>query len=108
MDENELELRKQLWLGHGCYLAVLYGDDGEMQCNHCMIDFKCDSLDTILLKLNQVHIKDLAKKMTVEALEELLGQIRLDVYKQKSLAVRYVLHSVEYLFKEAIKKYSNL
>lgn len=29
------ELRKWLWLNHGCPIAALYGDDGEMQCgNH--------------------------------------------------------------------------
>lgn len=33
-------LRKLLWLDHGCPLSALYGDDGEMQCHKCMIDFK--------------------------------------------------------------------
>ena len=36
-DENKI-LRKLLWLNHGC--TSLYGDDGEMQCASCMIDFK--------------------------------------------------------------------
>lgn len=35
---EELELRKLLWLRHGC--SGLYGDDGEMQCSACLIDFK--------------------------------------------------------------------
>lgn len=38
----EKKLRELLWLRHGCDLGRLYGDDGEMQCNKCMIDFKRD------------------------------------------------------------------
>lgn len=46
LDENML-LRKLLWLRHGCDGVMLYGDDGEMQCNHCGIDFKRDSVASI-------------------------------------------------------------
>lgn len=38
--EEMLRLKKLLWLRHGCSIAGLYGDDGEMQCGNCMIDFK--------------------------------------------------------------------
>lgn len=38
MSDDELTLRRMLWLRHGC--LGLYGDDGEMQCGTCMIDFK--------------------------------------------------------------------
>lgn len=41
------ELRRMLWLRHGCPTSAQYGDDGEMQCNACMIDFKRDSLQNI-------------------------------------------------------------
>jgi hypothetical protein len=34
----ELEFRRLLWQRHGC--AGLYGDDGEMQCGSCILDFK--------------------------------------------------------------------
>ena len=44
LDENML-LRKLLWIRHGC--DALYGDDGEMQCNRCMIDFKRDTAASI-------------------------------------------------------------
>lgn len=38
--ENAL-LRKLLWLRHDAdHAAGLYGDDGEMQCGQCLIDFK--------------------------------------------------------------------
>lgn len=44
MNENEmnedLALRRMLWLHHGCSVAALYGDDGEMSCGACRIDFK--------------------------------------------------------------------
>ena len=40
MDDNEKLLRQLLWLRHGCGVPALYGDDGEMQCSKCMIDFK--------------------------------------------------------------------
>jgi hypothetical protein len=44
--EKEAEnLRKLLWLNHGC--ASLYGDDGEMQCSKCLLDFKRDSIEKI-------------------------------------------------------------
>lgn len=36
--EENAELRKILWSAHGNH--VRYGDDGEMQCNSCAIDFK--------------------------------------------------------------------
>lgn len=44
--ENK-ELRKLLWLRHGCEIASLYGDDGELQCGKCMIDFRRDSAESI-------------------------------------------------------------
>lgn len=37
--ENKI-LRKLLWMRHGCPFSALYGDDGEMQCGNCRIDFK--------------------------------------------------------------------
>ena len=45
--ENTL-LRQLLWLNHGCSPAALYGDDGEMQCSACLIDFKRDPADRIM------------------------------------------------------------
>lgn len=37
--ENVL-LRQMLWLRHGCHSSALYGDDGKMDCNSCLIDFR--------------------------------------------------------------------
>lgn len=39
--DEEMTLRKLLWLRHdSSHYGILYGDDGEMQCAACMIDFK--------------------------------------------------------------------
>jgi hypothetical protein len=38
--KDEMHWRYMLWLNHGCEPAALYGDDGEMQCGRCMMDFK--------------------------------------------------------------------
>ena len=42
---DNLELRKLLWLHHGH--QGIYGDDGEMQCSRCRIDFKRDPIKVI-------------------------------------------------------------
>ena len=46
-EKENTALRRLLWLRHGCSVAGLYGDDGEMQCGVCMIDFKRDPVDVI-------------------------------------------------------------
>ena len=54
MNKNEnYQLRKLLWLHHGCHIDSLYGDDGEMQCQHCLIDFKRDSIEDIASHFTQ-------------------------------------------------------
>ncbi len=47
LKKDNKELRKLLWLNHGCSITTLYGDDGEMQCSSCRMDFKRDSIDLI-------------------------------------------------------------
>lgn len=54
-DENQ-QLRKFAWLAHGCGITSLYGDDGEMQCSDCKLDFKRDPIDTIFAKLDAKNI----------------------------------------------------
>jgi hypothetical protein len=57
----ETELRELYWKGHGCSIALLYGDDGEMQCNnidrHRPLDFKRESLDVIKEELMRARIQ---------------------------------------------------
>lgn len=50
-------LRKELWLKHGCGGAALYGDDGEMQCNSCLLDFKRNSVDQIVTRIWESDLK---------------------------------------------------
>lgn len=50
---TEQELRKLLWLNHGCPVNGLYGDDGEMQCGACMTDFKRDATEQIKINLQR-------------------------------------------------------
>lgn len=44
-ERDETILRRLLWLRHGC--GGLYGDDGEMQCGVCGIDFLRDPASLI-------------------------------------------------------------
>lgn len=64
-DAPEIEsiriLRKLLWIRHGCEYSNLYGDDGEMQCNKCRIDFK---------------------RMSVQEIEEIFHQQSQDDWKE--------------------------
>jgi hypothetical protein len=55
----EETLRKLLWLRHGCPIPSLYGDDGEMQCSECGIDFKRDDPDLIEHKWTEQNLKNI-------------------------------------------------
>lgn len=45
--EIEHRLRLEWWTGHGCQFRAIYGDDGEMQCSACLVDFKRAPLATL-------------------------------------------------------------
>lgn len=51
--DDMLALRKMAWINHGCLIGTLYGDDGEMQCSSCRIDFKRDPVKLIVEKLRE-------------------------------------------------------
>jgi hypothetical protein len=57
-DTDDFKLRKLLWLNHGCSVDLLYGDDGELQCSTCGIDFKRNSVSFID---NQFLLRSLRK-----------------------------------------------
>ena len=46
-EAESAKLRELLWIRHRCSTAALYGDDGEMQCGVCLIDFKRQSVSSI-------------------------------------------------------------
>ena len=56
--ERELTLRRMLWLSHGCH--GLYGDDGEMQCPECRLDFRRDPVETIDRRITERGMRRLA------------------------------------------------
>jgi len=62
LDENK-KLRHLLWLNHN-KCEGLYGDDGEMQCNECRIDFLRDSADEIELKIIKKKNPEYYKMLT--------------------------------------------
>ncbi len=55
---EDLRKRQWAWVTHGCAVGMLYGDDGEMQCNatksHAPVDFKRDPWSEIARKLRLV------------------------------------------------------
>ena len=59
MNPTELIFRHLLWLNHGCPVTHLYGDDGEMQCSACAIDFKRWSAGEIATRLAERRLKAL-------------------------------------------------
>lgn len=63
---DEQILRELVWYGHGCSGAALYGDDGEMQCAECRIDFKRDSVTEIQQRL---QARNLQRGAALAALE---------------------------------------
>lgn len=57
--ESEYILRELIWLRHGCGAVGLYGDDGEMHCNLCGIDFKRDPAHKIKARLLELGLESL-------------------------------------------------
>ena len=68
MKISELEtenktLRRLLWMRHGCPFPALYGDDGEMQCGVCMIDFKNQSAKTMEETFSRIGMEKYAQQI---------------------------------------------
>lgn len=58
-DYSEIEqaYRQELWINHGHVGAVLYGDDGEMQCKSCKLwDYKRSPLAAIREQANAARL----------------------------------------------------
>lgn len=64
----EAELRMTWWMNHGCRPSAQYGDDGEMSCGCCAIDFKRMPLDEIRERMQNASVERLkASGVTVES-----------------------------------------
>ena len=57
--KNEEILRELLFMEHHC--DAKYGDDGEMQCGKCMIDFRRDSAEEIKRKIAARNLERMKK-----------------------------------------------
>ncbi len=76
-DNNEL-LRHLLWIRHGCPITALYGDDGEMSCNRCGIDFKRNAAEQIDAKFVQNGKKSEIKLVSFTNHGVETGYVKLD------------------------------
>lgn len=62
---DEKILRRLLWLRHdSSHSDILYGDDGEMQCAACMIDFKRMTAADIEARLTDLGMKKLTEALS--------------------------------------------
>lgn len=62
--EDERILRQLLWANHG--YDGLYGDDGEMQCNRCRIDFVRSSAIRISAQFTEIELRKIKEQMSDE------------------------------------------
>ena len=71
--EGEPILRRLLWIRHGCSFPALYGDDGCMDCNACIIDFKNTPAKDIERRFHRISELRLRQE-TVEAINCKAGE----------------------------------
>jgi hypothetical protein len=69
MTDSERILRRLLWTYHAKD-CLLYGDDGEMQCNTCRIDFKRMSAEQIEARLTDLAWQSLYNWQRAEDSED--------------------------------------
>ena len=68
--KDEIILRRRLWINHGCHSSALYGDDGEMQCGKCLLDFKRASVKYLDAKLTEIAMRRLREKQNADKQDE--------------------------------------
>lgn len=75
----EMLLRKLLWYHHGCNPINIYGDDGELQCHECGLDFKRHS---------QKKIDDTIGKMNMARYMLEIGLVSKEEYDTANIRIR--------------------
>lgn len=65
--ENRI-LRELLWLNHGHSVAQLYGDDDEMQCQQCFLEFG-------FVDWKRTPAKEIRKQIMDAKLAEMLNKV---------------------------------
>lgn len=71
-ESDNRRLRKIWLLNHGCEYPSLYLDDGELQCGKCRIDFKRDSVESIMNRIQQKNLDSMTEE-DHEKIRKLLG-----------------------------------
>lgn len=61
LSRGERKLRQLLFIRHGCNGPALYGDDGELQCKSCLIDFLRMLPDEIEQRFMELGLRKLVK-----------------------------------------------
>lgn len=59
LQKDNRTLRYLLARQHDGPRHMIYGDDGELQCSACWIDFRLDTVDEIERKLHEAGMRDL-------------------------------------------------
>lgn len=72
-EEAVAKTREYLWVNHGCSVATLYGDDGEMSCAICRTDFKRDPVGKLIV-------------VSIKRLQSLLAEREKEVEGLKPMA----------------------
>jgi hypothetical protein len=52
----EIYLRQYMWAHHTCGQSALYGDDGELQCKKCLIDFRRMPMEKLREKICMLEL----------------------------------------------------
>jgi|GEM_PF-5606551 hypothetical protein len=76
LEKENLELRILLWMNHNPqHFPDLYGDDGELQCKACKLDFKRDSPKTMAERWEKLNLQKLLQSIksgnTVQVMKQL-------------------------------------
>ena len=64
--QDMMILRKFMWVNHGCHPCALYGDDGEMQCGACGLDFKRMSVTKLHESIVTKNLKKYQEQLNKE------------------------------------------
>ncbi len=94
--KQEANICKQLWFNHGCDNRAMYGDDGEMQCGNCVMDFKRQPLEEIIKKLSANHKEELKleRKKVLDEVEQAIETIEQEEKIFKTSLMDTILQKV--------------
>ena len=67
---TERHLRQEWWFNHGCPSWALYGDDGEMSCSLCLVDFRRMVLDTLWAHVQERRAVEMRVALDVAAAKD--------------------------------------